>query len=236
MKIDAVTNDIILITTDTQAELANIFIRFQEYYESPLPEIKGKVFTLGMLRAAYSRDSRRSKSGGGFTYIPGNFFEGDWNGFNIPSYALDPFIKGLFDPLTPQEQDMITLFGCREGSFYIIGVHEEKGTDYALNHEIAHGLFYTVPAYRRAVEKILNEHELSDFQQLVVGMGYADDPYILTDETHAYLGVDFEWMKKNKSDLLSKCEICTENLQSCSSRLVELFNQHYTANKIEAAE
>ena len=37
---------------------------------------------------------------------------------------------------------------------------------------------------------------------MIKSMGYADE--VLLDEVHAYFGVDGEWFKNNKTDLLNK--------------------------------
>ncbi|MEB3209634.1 MAG: hypothetical protein VKK63_12075, partial [Synechococcus sp.] len=74
------------ISADSQEELGNTFIRFQEHYESP--KFKEQIFTVGQVRSWYSS-----------TY-GANTYEKDWSGYNFPSTVLKPFRDGLFDPLT----------------------------------------------------------------------------------------------------------------------------------------
>jgi hypothetical protein len=42
------------IKASSQKELGNTFIRFQEHYESPNPDFRNKIFTLGQARQWYS--------------------------------------------------------------------------------------------------------------------------------------------------------------------------------------
>ncbi len=206
-KIKSITPKIILITIPTCQELGAAVIRPQEYYESPIPEIRGKIFTLGYLKSLYSMNSRRAhRHSGGFTYYGGNNFTAEWDGFNFPSVALKPFIQGLFDPLTPAEQDLVDLFGCRTDDFYLIAVHEEDGVNYALEHEICHGLYSTIPAYKKDVDAILNScKDLSKYKLIMKSIGY--DDVVCMDEVHAYLSADWNWFIKNFQEQLKKFNI-----------------------------
>ena len=55
-----------------------LFCRYQEFYESPFPEIRNQEFTLEELMRTYVK---KNKSGM-FTY------PADWAGYNIPSNIL----------------------------------------------------------------------------------------------------------------------------------------------------
>lgn len=195
LRIKKVTDDIILLNMDTQAEISELLIRFQEYYESPIPEIRGKIFTLGYLKMMYSKSTRTER--GAFTYHDGNLFDGDWNGFNLPGWVIEPFAKGLFDPLTEGEVDVVELFKYRDDKFYIIGTHNEDGDDYCLDHEILHGLFYTQPGYKEEVLSIIDRHAKDTFTyeafaDMLREWGY--DNSVMDDEIQAYVGADYEWL------------------------------------------
>jgi hypothetical protein len=95
------------ISADSQEELGNTFIRFQEFYESPNPNFLGKIFTLGMVRQWYS------------VKYGADTYHHDWTGFNFPSRILLPFKQGLFDPLTNEEIALLNLFKYRQDHFYI---------------------------------------------------------------------------------------------------------------------
>jgi hypothetical protein len=210
LKIEKITESIIHLNMPTQKEIASLLIRFQEYYESHIPEIKGQIFTLGYLKHKYSTFEKVGC--GAFTYMDGLLFSGDWNGFNFPGHVMQPFIQGLFDPLTPGEQDLVELFRYRNDDFYIIGTHgKEKG---AIDHEICHGLYYTHSKYRKEVNSIIDtyitEYEdtspgLSGFEDMLKSWGYCDD--VIIDEMHAYISADYDWFEEKRSEDLEKFDI-----------------------------
>src|SRR3989344_7037797 len=135
-----IADKVYLLDFKNQHDISSTFIRFQEYYESP--EFKGKIFTL----KEYKKWYRKWK--GKFSYYS------DWSGFNIPSKTLKPFYDGKFDPLSKEEEKLLSLFKKEKGDFYIIGVFGNLKTS-AFRHEVAHGLFYTNKEYRRKVLRTL---------------------------------------------------------------------------------
>ena len=167
-----ITDKIFLLVFDDQLEITSTFLRFQEHYESP--EFRGKIFTLDEFKKWYSSIK------GSFTYYT------DWNGFNIPSYVFEPFIKGKFDPLSSKEKELLDSFCEEKGKFYVIGVHKgTKNVSRLLKHEVAHGLFYTDPEYNQAVVKLLAGFDLTEVKKELASMGgYHDE--VLEDESHAY--------------------------------------------------
>lgn len=175
------TINIIHVNFDTQEELAETFCRFQEYYESP--EFKGKVFTLGQYREWYSQFY------GAWTYYT------DWHGFNIPSWVLEPFKEGKFDPLSEKEQKFVDMFRHRTGKFYIIGTFGEKMG--ALDHEICHALYYLDEGYHKRVTDIIANVEKKrvwkDLEYFLLEKGYADE--MLVDEVQAYLACNARHLK-----------------------------------------
>ncbi len=179
-----ITDKIVLVSAPAQKALGSSFIRFQEHYESP--EWRGKIFTEGQLRSWYSE-----KYGA-------NTYERDWEGFNIPSSVLKPFIQGLFDPLSEGERELVSLFRYRTDDFYVIGAQE--GSE-ALEHEICHGLFFTSNDYRKEVMDLLIQHEvlLEPIRVQLLKMMY--HPIVVWDEVHAYLSANFddveEWLRED---------------------------------------
>ena len=174
----------------TQQELASTFLRFQENYESP--QFKGKIFTLDEFERWYIANSPGGKGTGKFTYSE------DWSGFNIPSYILNPFYEGSFDPLSEPEVAFLELFkDKKETKFYVIGSFGEKQE--SLNHEVAHGLYYTQPEYKAKVLEVLSNMDPEDRSNLTVAllaMGY--DQSVLDDEIQAYVVDDMEWLSQHK--------------------------------------
>lgn len=183
MEIELICPNIYHIKILDRKERASAMIRFQEHYESPYPDIRGQIFTLGQV---LSKGSRSAK--GANTYCGGNILDSDWSGYNWPSYILDPFVRGLFDPLTPHEQDIVNTFKRNTSRFYVICTDGEA----ALEHEIMHGLFYTQLDYKRKVSKILSKVKLDPLKKYLKSIGYDDS--VMLDECQAYLGADFEWI------------------------------------------
>lgn len=167
-----------LLTFKTQKDLASTFLRFQEHYESPY--FRGRIFALEEYRQWYIKSSPNGKKTGEFTYYS------DWNGFNIPSYVLKPFISGKFDPLSAKEREFLEIFKNEVEPFYIIGIHKEsKSTANIFKHEVAHGMFYANKNYRNEVLNTLAGFDLEPIkEELRLKSGYHEE--VLEDEVHAY--------------------------------------------------
>ena len=172
--------NIYLLNFKNQYSLTSTFLRFQEYYESP--KFRGKIFSLKEFKRWYATTKE-----GSFTYYT------DWSGFNIPSYVLNSFFKGKFDPLSSQERKFLSLFNPSKEKFYIIGIHSHKKQ--ALSHELAHALFYTDLDYRKQVLKILKLFNTSTFKKELLQTGYCK--HVLNDEVNAYCVEGSEKFKVN---------------------------------------
>lgn len=161
----------IWISADSQEELGKTFIRFQEHYESPNPDFKNKIFTLGQVRSWYS-----------YKYGADTYHH-DWTGFNIPSIILDPFRKGLFDPLTNEEHCLLELLKYRHDNFYIIGAQNKS----VLRHELSHALYAYNKKYADSINKLFAYHSkhMQKTKKYILDKGY--DKTVLYDELQAYI-------------------------------------------------
>lgn len=224
MKFINIADDIIHVLMPDNNTLAACMCRIQEYYESPFPEIKGKIFTLGMLRAVGSRENP-----GVYTYEGGNFFEADWSGYNWPSYCLEPFIRGLFDPLTPYEQDLVNALRCKTGPFYVIGTFGEDDPSASLDHEVCHALYYTRPLYKADVDEVLGKYreQLRAMHEGLIFMGYGVN--VLDDEAHAYLSADYDYFFKEHKDVVDKFKIVID--KGIHYELREVKAKHFKENE-----
>lgn len=160
------------VSADSNKELARSFMRFQEYYESPNDAFRGKIFTVGQYRSWYE------KQYGWFSY------ETDWTGFNIHSYVLDPFKEGLFDPLLPEETNLVSLFvNAPSDKFYIIGAN----SDDVLHHELNHALYAYSKDYANEVNKVFdaNLEYIKYALDHLLNKGYCK--YLLYDELQSYI-------------------------------------------------
>ncbi|NHJ49445.1 MAG: ABC transporter ATP-binding protein [Asgard group archaeon] len=169
--IDEILKNVYHLNFIGQLDLCSTFLRFQEYYESP--KFKGTVFTLDEYIKWYSLPEIR----GAFTYYT------DWSGMNIPSYCLEPFFNGLFDPLTTREQQILDVFDGKTGKYYIIGTHGKMKR--SLKHEIAHALFYISDEYQLESTALLKDVKCNSFRSYLLRIGYDKD--VMIDEIQAYL-------------------------------------------------
>lgn len=159
----------VLIQTRSRETLCKTFIRFQEHYEGL--QFKGKVFTLGQLKNWYS-----IKYGA-------NTYERDWSGFNFPSYVLNPFKNGLFDPLTEEEIVLLDLFRYRDDNFYIIGANNDNVT----KHELTHALYWYNSKYKENIDNLCKKYsiQLKKITRYLMNKGYHKD--VINDELQAYI-------------------------------------------------
>lgn len=171
LKIKSQPYNSVWVWADSQAELNRSFMRFTEYYESPNPEFRGKIFTIGQLKRWYS-----------ITY-GADTYHVDWSGFNIPSKVLNPFIDGLFDPLTDEEQNLLDLFKYRDDNFYIIGAQNNS----VLRHELSHALYSNNTGYKKEIDRYIlkNKKYLTKTSKYILEKGYCKE--VLNDELQAYI-------------------------------------------------
>ena len=159
------------VSADSQKELGETFIRFQEHYESNNQQLKNKIFTIGQLKQWYSE-----------TYGYDGYAE-HWSGFNLPSVALKPFRSGLFDPLTPYEQNLLDAVKYRQDDFYIIGAQNKS----VLRHELSHSLYAYSEKYRNEINSYIKKYNagFKTIKKHILDMGYCTD--VLNDEIQAYV-------------------------------------------------
>jgi hypothetical protein len=211
MKFKEVAKDIFLLDFKTQNKLTSTFLRFQEHFESP--KFRNKIFTLEQYKKWYVKNSPRGKKLGKFTYYS------DWGGFNIPSYILEPFYEGKFDPLTKAEKMVLNLFENKRGAnFYVIGTFANKKE--VLKHELAHGLFYTNPKYKKQVQNVLHKLDQSLRKQLNRYLGSLGGYHksVFEDETHANILTNL--------DSLDKKGIVSPEVKEASKRLEKIFKKY----------
>jgi len=172
---------IYLIESGNRQDLAETFMRFQEYYESPV--FGGRAFSRDEFEAWYASEN------GAFTYYQ------DWAGFNIPSRVLEPFRNGNFDPLTEKEKKLINFFKNIHDDFYIIGATSQD-EDYpdTIKHEFVHGAFFANPDYKKNIISYLGAHKPEVVKTTLKEMGYGDN--VLEDETNAYMLTEPQTMAK----------------------------------------
>lgn len=174
-----VMNQVCLVTFNTQLDMASTFVRFQEHYESP--KFKGQIFSLDDYIMYYYENHAN------FDYYT------EVTGFNFPSNSVSQFINAHIlnqTVLRRCELDFISDLGVKIFSqpFYIIGVFKTKNKkDNALNHELAHALYYQEQGYRFEVQDVLDKYKSINklLHPLLSKAEYHKD--LWPDECHAYL-------------------------------------------------
>lgn len=185
-KIKKLTSKIIHINYPSQEEMNKACIRVNTYIENP--KYKGKIFTLGQVREYYTEKQ------GFFSYYKRVY------GTNLSREALEPFIKGTFDPLSKEELELIEPFRYRMDNFFLLVTFEENSMENKATfmHELAHGLFYTDKEYKNQSIKIINRYrkDLKPIFAYLKKTGYHKDTWI--DEAQAFVSADYDWLKLKK--------------------------------------
>ena len=187
-KVEMIKPFIYCVEIKDDYDRAMLFCRYQEFYESPYKNIRGKYFTWETFMRTYTKE-RGAQS---FTY------PFDWSGYNIPSNVLE---KGIDAFYKESEYDKVmndVFFYCAIDSqnknngtrakWYLIGADSKKSQ--TMNHEIAHGLYYTNRKYKKRMDQIVSEMKKSDFnfmKKCLLNLGYADDDKIIFDEIQAFM-------------------------------------------------
>lgn len=170
--------NIYCVVSRNTTELSKIFVRLQEFYESPFKEIRGKYFTLKEFKTIYSKNK-----GGVFTYYV------DWDGFNVPGHIVLEFFK-IFTDLSPRERLLKKLLNkalTANIPFYLIGIPKRLNKR-ILNHEIAHAFFYLSAKYKKsmlAAGRNLNKSIKKEVFKTLRKMGYSG--IVKLDELQAYM-------------------------------------------------
>lgn len=207
-------NQVYLIESPTRQGLAETFMRFQEYYESP--EFAGRPFSVEEFTAWYIQKHRK------FSY------HRDWSGFNVPSSAFEPFFEGAFDPLTEKEKKMVDFFKKIRGNFYVIGItRSDRDWMETLKHELAHGLFFSDETYRNEVLSCIADLRPGPVRSTLKKMGYGSN--VIDDEVNAYLLTEPETMAHPAKFSLSSGQKIQEVLD-------RIFQKHFSFSMIEAGE
>jgi hypothetical protein len=111
----------------------------------------------------------------------------DWGGFNIPASIIADVHKLGIKDLNGYDKEMLRIYKKiikKSPKFYLIGT---CGND-ALDHEVAHGLFYVNGRYKKAMSalvKAIKPRAKKAMIKYLTDLGYAKHVHI--DECQAYL-------------------------------------------------
>jgi hypothetical protein len=162
-------------------ERAMLFMRVQEYYESPFDTFRGKDFCFFEYMNVY-RQGRPL-----FTYTK------DWAGYNVPSDSVEKCMKRFNDEpcQTPYDEHMMNIISQirakqPKGKFYLLGV--DSTDSWIMDHEMAHALYFTNSEYKAEMTQLLESVSKTITQKLtqhLVDEGYPEK--VIADEIQAYL-------------------------------------------------
>jgi hypothetical protein len=193
---------IFAVVVKNNFDRAMLFLRVQEYSESPNRRFRGHPFKLEDYIKWYSV----TNGNGQFTYPQ------DWAGFNVTMRkCID-----CYSELPPDDWNDYDIIFCemlrhliRLGATidtYIIGVDGINTRTY--RHELIHAHFSTDKEYRKKVRQEVRKlpKKVSDIlRRNLINMGYHDSEYVIVNEIQAYLlGPDWNMTNFSKGVPLKK--------------------------------
>lgn len=190
-------DDIYLVTSDEQFDVSMLFLRPQEFYECPTDVVRSRPFELVRYMRWFSVEWERTslRRTRGFTY------HCDWVGFNLPSHILDDMyavgvpdvniydrcMSAIYETIKSQRRRCDNHGDGDSKRFYILGVVTGGS---ALQHELAHALWYVNDTYKtRQMANIdaLEHRTYDEIRKAIVTEGYLDRDDIIVDEMQAYM-------------------------------------------------
>ena len=197
------------VLVDDDYDRAMLFCRYQEFYESPYKNFRGKPFTW----MEYMRFYKTAWKKRTFTYPD------DWSGYNIPSNIVEK-ANDVFYKETEYDEIMNDIyFHCAIDSqnkndgtrcdWYLIGASSKDLK--TLDHEIAHGLYFTNKDYKKDCKRLIDSIKPTHYDKLkkkLIKMGYVNDKKIIDDEIQAFMstglynGLNTKELKKYESGFI----------------------------------
>lgn len=168
-----------LVTAKSVVDVGLLFLRYQEFFESPNKDFIGKKFQL----VDYLRWQCTKKEGD----MSFNYFE-HYEGFNVPGDVLDQALKIRWDDSNKYDeimQEIVTKIKSDSEKYYLIGASSKNQS--VIDHEIAHGFFYLDEEYKTKAVALVDALGVDRYAIMDVLRedGYGDG--VLIDEIHAYM-------------------------------------------------
>jgi hypothetical protein len=187
LKIKQIVPNVFAVIVPNNKHRAMLFLRVQEYYESPNPKFKRNTFDVEEYLKWYSKSKYSSKKSVD-SYIR------DWNGFNIPyDIAKECYmnLKDYPELMTPYDlyfYDILNYIHENKprGKAYIIGT--DNLSSKTTMHELHHALYYMDNEYRTNVHKFFKKiprKTLMELKRILMDVGYEEN--VLYDELMTYL-------------------------------------------------
>jgi hypothetical protein len=186
-----ITSQLYCVEMPNSYDLAMLFVRYQEYYESPNPNVRNKPFILEEYMRWYAIEGRNNDGN-----KPDSFsYPADFCGFNIPSYALDAVKtvkhKNMYDNLmtaiVKKVKKDLKAEDPQLKKFYLIGC--SKMDSDTLKHEISHGLYHLDSGYKVQadflIKKELSKKNIKKFKKALRTYHYCEE--VMYDEMTAFM-------------------------------------------------
>jgi hypothetical protein len=152
---------------------ARVFMRYQEFYESDSDSFRGKGFKWQDYTKFYKEKTKKDY----FSYHE------DWAGYNMPCTSIESCITKIPD-LNFYDLIMFSVVDTIKNiiggdNYYLIGIDQSDGEDPSLIfHEVAHGLWFSSPIYKRKqfnnIER-MNPSVRNNVSKKITGMGYGEN-------------------------------------------------------------
>lgn len=186
MRVTRITTNIIHVDWDTQTEMTAALMRTGgDIAEPPWGD---QPYTIGAFRIAWCEQY------GTWSY-PWSF-----KGLCLYVETIQDHIDGLYDPLTPEEAELVGAFRYTTQRPLVIvatfdgGTNTLNGTpDRVLDHELCHAFYCLDGKYRAAVKRTLKTTELDNIRNYLLNKGYTEPT--LEDEVHAHIIGSSEYLE-----------------------------------------
>jgi hypothetical protein len=200
---------------NSQDNMCNTFVRYQEMYDSSSEKFRNKIFLLEDYKKWYAENLGDNK-----TYS----YNKDWCGFNIPSNKLDIFLGKNFRKIKDiNEYDIFMkkiydeIRSKTQENFYLISGDSEL----TMKHEFAHGMFYLDYQYKADMIDLINKLPTKIVEKIsdeFKSKGY--NKFVINDEIQAYLSTE------NQNSLKRRFGETIDN-----SEFVKIFREYYAVSK-----
>ena len=198
------------IKINDQQSRAMVFLRSQEYFESPFDKIVGKQFKISDYIDIYKEQNKKQE----FSY------GADWEGFNIPSTILEECMFNIpSDEMNNYDKIMLSIIATiknhEKDRYYLLGVDTLDKT--VLEHEFAHAMYFTIPEYKIEMDELTIKCENNIKKEISIilnNMGYIDQ--VFNDEFQSYMSTG-----------LLELMLDIKNINTWEEKYREIFLKYY---------
>jgi dihydrofolate reductase len=195
-KIKEIKPKVFAVIVPDRYHRAMLFMRVQEFYESPNPKFRGKSFGIWDYIEWYSR-----KHSDNFSYAA------DWVGFNFPlkvaqkcynhkAYMYYSPYDVTMCKILDQIKETVNLKYGPKSKAYIIGVSDTVSSTF--QHELCHAYYHIDNKYKKEADAITKEIDPKTYNRMcknLTDMGYTEQ--VFNDEIQAYTCMDSDYFEFN---------------------------------------